>query len=68
MEATAIILLAVIVVLGSAVFMVFLQFLAVNRENKKLYQRIMEEINALGRQVDGLSRAAGPEKNSDQID
>jgi len=67
-ELIAVFVLAIIMVLGGAVFVVFLQFLAATRKNQRLYQRIIEEISALGRQVDGLSRTSELEGGSDRID
>ena len=61
MEALGITLLVVILILGGAVFFVFLQFLSTLRENHDLYQQILAEIEALAKKVDGLKRPAAPE-------
>ena len=68
MEAIAITLLAMILVVGGFAFFIFLQFLTTVRENRKLYKQIMEKIAGLQRQVDGIARVHERGSEPEQTD
>jgi len=68
MEITAIILLIVVLIVGAIILSIFLQFLATVRDNHKLFQKIITEINALKSQVDGLAKVSEQKAESDNVD
>ena len=57
MEALAIGILVLILVLGGVIFYVFLQFLAVSKENRERYEEIANQLHDLDRKMTKLEVA-----------
>lgn len=63
MESLAIGILVLILVLGGVIFYVFLQFLAVSKENRERYEEIANQLADLDRKMTKLATPAASEKS-----
>jgi type II secretory pathway component PulJ len=61
MEWVAISILALILVVGCAVFAVFFQFREAMRQSRDLHEQIVNKIDVLGKKVDALTQAGKPQ-------
>jgi type II secretory pathway component PulJ len=60
MEWVAIAILALILLVGVAVFAVFFQFREAMRQSRDLHEQILNEVDELGKKLDRLAAAPKP--------